>query len=946
MFKIRNLWLPRRGYRFGMLLFSVCLSATLALSPIAVVNSAEINPDSSYERLSQRSIPTSRSSSAATTLTANVKKTVLANGLTVLTKEVKSAPVVTVQVWYKIGSKDEAPGVNGIAHALEHMLFKGTKERPIQFGRLFSALGSNFNATTSYDRTEYHGTVEKNKLTSMLTLEADRMQNATIDNQKLTGEKRVVISELQGRENSPSYRLARAVRRAALPDSPYGLTVGGTKADVEKFTVEQVRSYYDAYYAPNNATLVVVGDFNTADLLAKVRATFGKVPRRDVKVTPPAQTPTAAPQRRITLNEPGSTQLVMAMYPAPNIAHPDVPALDVMNQILTQGRTARMYRSIVETGIVTSLSGGAANLKAGGWYELSAVVDVGKDLTKVEAALQREIAKIQATAPTPAEVARAQAQLKAVYLLGNRSIDAQARQLGSDITTTGDYQFTDKYLAGVARVTAADIQRVAKTYLTTDRQTIGFFQPTQVIAKGADAAAGKEGKTAENYNPGTPTDPRELAKYLPPLDRDPSSQAQALPQVVKLKNGLRVFLLPDRSTPTVTLSGNILAGAEYDPANKAGIAGLTANNLMNGTTTKTELDISTALENRGAGLGFAASREGVGIGGSSLSQDLPILLATLGDVLQNANFPAKKVELSRQRALTALKLELDNPSSLARRKFQQTVYPQNHPFATFPTAETLASLQATDLQAFYRQHYLPSNTMLALVGDFKVAEVKRLLNNTLGKWNTTAKPVKLEYPTPKLPDRLVTLNPTLPGKTQSITILGNQAIDRQDPRFYAALVLNQILGGDTLSSRLGTEIRDRLGLTYGITSSFAAGKRQGTFIISMQTAPEDAQTATQSTIALLKDLQTKGVASAEVDNAKRTIASKYAVNLASPDAIAGTTLSNAVYGLNPKEISEFPQKITAVTLAQVNKVAKELIQTDRSIVITVGPPQTAGTSQK
>ena len=169
--------------------------------------------------------------------------------------------------------------------------------------------------------------------------------------------------------------------------------------------------------------------------------------------------------------------------------------------------------------------------------------------------------------------------------------------------------------------------------------------------------------------------------------------------------------------------------------------------------------------------------------------------------------------------------------------------------------------------------------------------------------------------------------------------MGNKAIDRKDPRYYSALVLNQILGGDTLSSRLGTEIRDRQGLTYGIYSSFAAGKRQGTFVISMQTAPEDTAKATQSTIALLKDLQTKGVTAAEVANSKRSISSNYTVDLASPDEIAGATLGNAIFGLNPNEISEFPKKIQAFTLEQVNQVAKELIQPDRFVIITAGPPK-------
>jgi zinc protease len=950
MFKIRDFWVMWRQYRFGMLFFSVCLSAVLtspltvmspqpavAVAAESIVSNNEIAKQPPAKPTKTPTVPTNNPVAPPTTLTDKVKKTVLDNGLTILTKEVHSAPVATVQVWYKIGSRNEAPGVNGIAHQLEHMLFKGTKDRPVQFGRLFAALGSSFNAFTSYDQTAYFGTVEKNKLTSLLTLEADRMQNATIDTEKLTGEKRVVISELQGYENNPSYRLNRAVQRAAFPNSPYGLTVGGTKADVEKFTTEQVRSYYDAYYAPNNATLVVVGDFDTATLMAKVKETFGKVPRRDVKVAKPATTAVIAPKRRLTLKEPGTTKIAIAIYPLPEANHPDVPAIDVMNYILTEGRSSRMYQSIVETGLATGLDGGAANLAAGGWYEITGIVEPSKSLPKLEAAVDKDIKLLQAKGAAPAEIDRAKAQLKSSYLLSNRSIDNQARQLGNDQTTTGDYQFTDKYLAGVERVTAADVQRVAKKYLQDNLKTIGYFEPTTITGKAAPAENIKQ--TTENLSPGAPLDAAEIAKYLPPLDPDTTSQKQTLPQEVKLANGLRVFLLPDSSTPTVSLSGSIQAGAEYDTIPKAGAAGLTAVNLMSGTKTKSSLDLAKALESRGASLAFGASREGVSIGGSSLSKDLPTLMQTLADVLQNASFPQQKFELSRQRALVSLKLELDNPNSLARRKFQQTIYPKDHPFTIFPTSETLSGLTAADLKTFYAGHYLPSNTILALVGDFKVADVKALLDKNLGKWSTTATAVKLDYPIPQLPAKQVLVNPPLPGKTQSITLMGNKAIDRKDPRYYSALVLNQILGGDTLSSRLGTEIRDRQGLTYGIYSSFAAGKRQGTFVISMQTAPNDAQKAIQSTTALLKDLQTKGVTAAEVANSKRSIVSSYTVDLASPDEIAGATLGNAVYGLNPNEIIEFPKKIKAVTLEQVNQVAKELISPDRFVVITAGPPQ-------
>ena len=929
-----------RRYRFGILLFSVCLSAVLAAPLTAMSTQAPLVSPIGGTEIAKQPQPNRVNSvqNKPIALTANVKKTVLANGLTILTKEVHNAPVLTVQVWYNIGSRNEAPGVNGIAHQLEHMLFKGTKDRPIQFGRLFTALGSSFNAFTSYDHTAYFGTVEKNKLTSLLTLEADRMQNATIDTEKLAGEKKVVISELQGYENNPGYRLNRAVKRAAFPTSPYGLTIGGTKADVEKFTKEQVQYYYDAFYAPNNATLVVVGDFDTATLMTKVQATFGKVPRRDIKVTqPPTTSTTSQPVRRLTLKEPGSTQILIEVYPLPQADHPDVPAIDIMNYILTEGRTSRTYQSIIETSIATGVDGGATNLATKGWYEISASAEIGKSLPKVEAAISKEIKLLQAKGVTPTEITRAKAQLKSSYLLGNRDIGAQARQLGNDQTTTGDYQFTDKYLAGVERVTTADVQRVAKKYLQESLRTTGYFEPTQLTGKTPPTGTGKQ--TAENFSPGAPVDPAELAKYLPALDPDTTSQTQALPQEVKLKNGLRVFLLPDSSTPTVTLSGNIQAGTEYDSPAKAGLATLTAGNIMSGTSTQTALQIAKTLENRGAGLGFGASREGVGFGGSALSKDLPMLLQTLGSVVQTANFPQKEFELSRERSLTGLKLELDSPNSVARKKFQQAIYPKDHPFTIFPTAATLKGLTAKDLQAFYRQHYLPNNTMMAIVGDFKVADVKQLLEANLGKWANGSKVTKPSYPTPQYPAKQVIINPALPGKTQSITLMGNKAIDRKDPRYYAAVVLNQILGGDTLSSRLGTELRDRQSLTYGIRSSFAAGKRQGTFVISMQTAPEDTQKAIQSTIALLKDLQSKGVTAAEVANAKRSISSSYTVDLASPDEIAGATLGNAIYGLNPNEISEFPKKIQLVTLEQANQVAKDLIQPDRFVVVTAGPPQ-------
>jgi zinc protease len=608
-----------------------------------------------------------------------------------------------------------------------------------------------------------------------------------------------------------------------------------------------------------------------------------------------------------------------------------------MNYILSVGRSSRLYQKLVETGVATGVSASAANLAGGGWYEYSAVTNPGNSLDKIDRIIQAEIATVQKSPVSQVEVDRAKTQLRAGYLLGYRSIDSQANQLGNDETSAGDYRFTDKYLNNVAKVTVADVQRVAQKYLQPSKRVLGFFEPDNTKGKPVSGGGGEHNAAA---NLGKPLDPTELQKYLPKVVADNQANTQNLPQQIKLSNGLQVLLLQDPSSPTVTIGGNITAGTEYDVAGKEGVSSLTAGNLLNGTKSQKALELATKLESRGATLSFGTSREGASIGGSALDQDLPVLLTTLGDVLQNATFPGKEFNNSRQRSLTALQAELDNPASLARRKFQQTVYPKGHPFTNFSTLKSLKAITREDLQKFYQQRYQPQNTVLALVGNFEVEKAKQVLEKSLGSWKNQGGKQQLSYTPAQLPTKSVQLNPTLVGKTQSVTIMGNKAIDRKDPRYYAALVLNQVVGGDTLSSRLGTEIRDRLGLSYGITSGFAAGKQQGTFLVTMQTAPEDTAKAIESTVQLLKEIKDQGLTLAEVDNAKQSIASNYTVDLGSPDDVAGTTLNNVVQGLPEDEIREFPNKIRAVTPEQVNQAAKDLLHPSQFVIVTVGPPLT------
>ncbi len=867
-------------------------------------------------------------------LTAGVKKTILANGLTVLTKEIRTAPVVSVQVWYRVGSRNESAGLNGISHQLEHLMFKGTQERPLQFGRLFSALGSAFNAFTSYDMTAYFGTVSQNKLEALLTLEADRMVNTLITEEQLASEKRVVISELQGYENNPEYRLSRAVMQAAFPTSPYGLPVGGSKADVAAFSLDNLQTYYRQFYAPNNAVLVITGDVDTEQALEQVQQTFGKIPSTALTSPTPAVQPAVAASSPIVLQEPGSAFLLEMVYPLPDALHPDNAALEVMDTILSGGRSSRLYQAVVESGLASNMTAYAATLLEHGWYDISAVAAPEQPLAEIERVILAAIADLQQQPVRTAELERAKTQLQAHFILRNRDIDNQASQLAHDQLITGDYQYSDRHLAAIQQVTAADVQRVVQAYLDPTKRTVGWFEPTELTDQPALPGGGLQ--TSEDFSPGEPVDPAEVARYLPAFSAQVSSASQTLPDLLILENGLRVLLLPDTSTATVTLAGHIQAGNCFDGFARPGVASLTAENLLNGTTKHDALALAERLENCGAGLDFNAYREGVDIDGYALAADLPLLLTTLAEVLRESIFPADQLELTRQQALSDLQIELDDPQRLGRRMFQQAIYPAEHPFASFPTLESLQAITHAEVLTFYQQFYGPEAVLLALVGNFDPAAVRSLLKDLFGSWQLAQPALALAFPTVALPATTTYQHFSLPGKSQDVTYLGYPGISRHDPHIYAALVLNQVLGGDTLSSRLGAEIRDRQGLTYGIYSYFAAGQQPGPFLIQIQTDPADTEAAIASTLKLIEQLRQDGISSAELATAQRTLIDSYPVELANLDNLARMILANAVYGLPLAEIRQFPDRLAAVTLAEVNQAIASLIHPDQMVVVTAG----------
>lgn len=882
----------------------------------------------------------------------NVTQTILENGLTVLTKPVHTAPVVTVQVWYKIGSLDEQPGDNGIAHQLEHMMFQGTTTRPIQYGSLLETLGGDFNAFTGYDQTAYHNTVESNALKSVLILEGDRLKNALISPEQLDKEKGVVISELQGYENSAQYRLSRAVMEAAFPHHPYGLMIGGTKAYVETFTVDHVRSYYHLNYRPDNAVLIVVGDFDPASILTTIQEIFGGIPNPDEPPTsvqrgqipstfPPQILPSNQP---IILQEPGAVPFSLAIYPIPAINHDDIPALNILDYILDNGgRSSRIYQELIDSGIATDAGSTVVNLNAGGWLEMWGTTTNIKSLNRLDKAWQKMIVKLQKKLVTTEELDRAKTQILASSILENRDLTSQAMQLGLDWTTTGNYRYTEDYLKAIAKVTAADVQKVAQTYLKPEYRTLGRFEPTQTQTESTtdpnalNSAATKVNiQTNGHHRISEPPDPAAISQYLPEI---PPAKVHTItpPESFTLDNGMRVLLLADNSTPSISIRGFVKAGEEFDPPGREGLALLTAENLMSGTVSYNGQSLARRLENRGANLEFTAATEGVDISASALSGDWLLVLETLADVLQNPTFPQKWLELTRQQQISELLESEQNPAYVSHRALQKQLYPKDHPLHSYPTQNSLRAISRDDIKNFQRTYYRPERTVLVVVGDFDLGLMRSQIETQFGSWKNQTTAPENPWPPVSLPAKFVWLQEEIPGIVESVTAMGYPSIDRHDSRYYAALVLNHILGGGTLSSRLGLELRDRHGLTYGVYSWFNSGWRWGCFTIEMQTAPENAALAIEKTLALLKQVQQQGVTPSEVETAKHSIISSDRVALGDPEFLAGVIMWNEIFQFTPTELNQFYQKIDAVTPSLVNQVAKELIHPDRIIVVTSQP---------
>lgn len=883
-----------------------------------------------------------------------VTETHLANGLTILTKEVHAAPVVYNSVWYKVGSRNEVAGQTGLSHILEHMLFKGTHDLPPgAIDHLFQSNGGQINASTGEDRTEYHELVAADRLELAIRVEADRMENSLFDPTELKHEMTVVRSELEGDSNNPGFELyAFAFLPTAFTAHPYHWPTIGWTSDVEAVADNRsvIYQYYKDHYMPNNAVVVLVGDLDTPKAVTLCQKYFGVYPARALPARHITPEPPQRGERRVVLRRPGTIGEVLVGYHEPGVGTKDHYVMDVVSQILSGGRSARLYQSLVETGIAEGASAGASDHKDPYLFVVDASVRSGVTNETAEKALYGEVAKLQTAPVTADELARAARQIEALFVFQNDSVSEQANQLG-DYAVINNYKYLDTYLDQIRAVTPADVQRVAQKYFTPENRTVALFEP-QPLPPGQSLPPPSGEK---NFGAAAPvTDPKQKA-LLAALDKKFNTGTRTTtpaggprPTRTVLPNGLTLVVQENHANHTVALTGLTRAGSIYDPDGRWGLAGLTAGMLPRGTTTKSALQLALALESVGAGVGMDAGDEAANFTGQCLAKDFGLTLSTLADELRHPAFPAEQLEKLRGETLSSLEEARQDTGgtggagTLATIAFTDALYPKGHPFWTPSIDQSQAAAKAItrdDLRRFYETYYRPDTTTLVVVGDVKAADVQSAVQTAFGDWARPSSPAPaLTIPDVPLPARApATQVISLPGTSQTSILWGYPGqLKRTDPDFYAAYIMNYILGGDTFGSRLGKFIRDQSGLAYSVFSDLDATHGAGPFQIFLGTNPNNAGRAVAQLKAVAAQMRQTGVTPEEVQQAKAYLTGSYPLRLETNGGVAGQLLAAEDFGLGLDYIQKRAALYNAVTVAQVNAAVQKYLQPDKATLIIAG----------
>ena len=867
----------------------------------------------------------------------NIKEYKLKNGLRVVLHEDKSTPIVTVGAWYHVGSKNEAAGRTGFAHLFEHMMFQGSKNYNADFFTPLQEAGANLNGTTNTDRTWYYETVPSNFLELALFLEADRLGGLleAMTQEKLDNQRDVVKNERRQRVDNQPYGTAfEKIGEIMYPKGhPYNWSVIGSLEDLQAASMDDVKSFFRQYYVPNNAILVLSGDFQEAQARAWIEKYFGPIAAGGKIDRPNPAQPKLDKETRTTVEDAVPLARRYFVWHGTRAFSADEPALDFLSFILSNGRTSRLQSNLIYGKELAQQVGAFSGTnEIAGLFQIQATARPGKSLDEIEKEIDAEVTRLKTTPPTAEEMARALNTIESQSVYGLQTILGKASQLTNFAGYLGKTNWFQADLDRYRTVTPADVQRVANTYLTPNRLVMTYTPTARDIARVEREADRTTTAKSEAKKPDT-TIAEQTAK-LPKPGPDPKF---ALPPIekTKLSNGMNLWMVEHHELPIVSMNMVFGTGSSNEPDNRVGVSSMTTQLLDDGTTTRSAADIANQLQSIGIqGIGLNNGWDSTNVSIQSLTKHLDKALEIYADVVQNPAFPATEVESLRRRLLVGLRQQRSNPNAISNVVYNRVLYGE-HPYGRSNSEAAITAITRDDLVAYYGSTYRPNNATLIVVGSFDKAALKNKLEKAFAGWKTGEVSAR-DLGTPKPLEKAGIYLVDRPNSAQSVVSVGQIGVDRMNPDYYPIMVMNSILGGQ-FTSRINMNLREDKGYTYGARSNFTFRRGPGPF-----EAGGDIQTAvTKEAIAeIMKELSDirsgRPVTQQELDYNKQSIIRRYPSGFETVGQMSNQLSNLVTYGLPDTYFNDYISKVNAVTVQDINRVANKYLDPSKMAIVVVG----------
>jgi len=868
----------------------------------------------------------------------------LDNGLTVISLEDFSCPIVSVQVWYHVGSKDERPDRQGFAHMFEHMMFRGTDRLgPTDHFGLIRSVGGTSNGYTSFDRTVYEETLPADQLELALWLEAERMTFLKIDQDAFNTERKVVEEERRIKINAPYGTIVEKLLAEVYKKSPYRWAPIGNIPHLRATSVAELRDFWTCYYVPNNATLIIVGavTHNQAQQLA--RKYFGWIPRYDVPKKPVIQEERPSAKRAVVLKEPNApAPAVGVVYRTVPSRHADTVALDLLSEILGGGNSSRLYRELVaEKQLAVMAQTAHWSLECDGIFGAGAVLSpVGGDSAKVLALIEKQIERLRSEPVTERELLKAKNQMLCKLVTESLSDESKAGMLGTAAIDMGDVSRVNSSLDEVRAVTAADILRVAKKYLApqhalevkVERNLLGSVlgasnkEETAVKASPVEKISPKPGRPGLVRSKDFPAKP-PLAKVKAPKITPRFTQTT-------LANGLKVMVVPNHEVPFVSIQLGFLSGGWTEA--KPGTVSMAMQMLTKGTLKHNEAQLADELETYAISLGGSGNMDTASVSAGCLTEQIERAMNLLGEVVLSPTFPESEFKKLRRQVLTSLAVASAEPEYIADREFRRRLY-GTHPYSRTETGEVedVGRLTVADMKTWWTKFSRPDMAVLILAGDISEKDAFALAEKTFGAWKANGPRPERQLPKLQPVARTQIFLVDRPGSVQSQIRVGQLGITRQHPRYFASRIVSSYFGWD-FNSRLNRNIRVAKGLTYSVWGSYIAQRFGGDFKVGTFSKTESTAQAVQAVLDEIMRLKKEGPTAEELESSRSYILGNFVSQRETPQQIAGDLWLIESQNLGADYLERLFNGIAGTCDKDCQNLVSDTIQPDKLVIVVVG----------